>query len=362
MPGKKRCPHCRDVRLEVNHYQGEEVDLCHHCGGLWFEKSNLDALIAARCQHTEEADYKANLGSSLEPSHQNCPDCHQPLQIFHLLPDYHVDVEVCQRCDGAWVEKGTASKVVKSAAIKHALNNMNQGTSWKTWIFQMLLQMPVEYNVKARSTPWVTIALMVVNTLIFLAYGLDIHATNWVIEHFALAPADIQAGERWWTFVTATFLHGSFLHLIGNMYFLWVTGDNLECALGRWRFMGVYLVCGILAGAVSVLANLGSSIPSVGASGAIAGLFGMYLLWFPNASLTFMFFVWQKKLAVAWYFGIWLALNLLGMVLDGQGVDYWAHIGGFVVGRAIGGALRQTIWRRNPLLAHLAGPEVKVRR
>ena len=88
----------------------------------------------------------------------------------------------------------------------------------------------------------------------------------------------------------------------------------------------------------------------------------MYLLWFPNASLTFMFFVWQKKLAVVWYFGIWLALNLLGMVLDGQGVDYWAHIGGFVVGLAIGAGLRQKVWGWNPLLAHLAGPEVQVRR
>lgn len=362
MPGKKSCPHCRTQRLDVHHYQGEEVDSCHQCGGLWFEKGNLDRLIAERCVHTETADYVANLGAPLEPSRRQCPDCRQALQTFHLLPDFHLDIDVCRQCDGAWVEQEAVSKVVKSAAIRQALDEINGKTSWKTWVFQMLTRMPVEYNMQPRRTPWVTWALIVVNTLIFLSYGLDYQATGWVIEHFAIAPAEIQAGERWWTFVTATFLHGGFLHLIGNMYFLWLTGDNLEDALGHWKFLGLYLICGILAGAVSVLANLGSPIPSVGASGAIAGLFGMYLVWFPKASLTFMIVVWQVKLAVAWYFAIWLALNFFGMLIGEQGVDYWAHIGGFIVGLGLGYGMREKVWQWNPLLAYLAGPEVQVRR
>jgi len=362
MPAKKYCPHCVDSRLTVNHYQGEEVDLCRQCGGLWFEKGNLNALIAARCHQVDEADYVDNLGPALEPSQRQCPDCHDPLQVFHLLENLEVDIEVCQRCDGAWVEQEMACKVANSSAIRHALEDMNRTVSWKTWIFQALLRMPVEYNVKPRQTPWVTMALIAINTLIFLSYAFDPAFAHQVIDQFAIAPATIASGQGWWTFVTATFLHGSFLHLAGNMYFLWVTGANLEDALGRWRFIGLYLVCGILAGAVSVAANLGSTIPSVGASGAIAGLFGMYLLWFPNASLTFMFVVWQKKLAVAWYFAIWLGLNFFGMAVGGQGIDYWAHIGGFLVGLAIGAGLRQRVWSANPLLAHLAGPEVRVQR
>lgn len=361
MPGKKSCPHCRTHRLDVHDFQGEEVDSCARCGGLWFEKGDLDRLIAERCERTDSADYVANLGAPLKPSKRRCPDCRKFLQKFHLLPDYHLDIEVCRSCDGAWVEQATVSRVVKSAAIKTALNDINGKTSWKTWVFQMLTRVPVEYNVKPRRTPWVTWGLILVNTLIFLSYGLDYQTTNWVIRHFAIAPADIQAGEQWWTFITATFLHGGFLHLLGNMYFLWLTGDNLEDALGHWRFLGLYIVCGILAGAVSVLANLGSGIPSVGASGAIAGLFGMYLFWFPRARLTFMVAVWQVKMAVAWYFAIWLGLNFLGMLAGEQGVDYWAHIGGFVVGLGIGFVMRDRVWKANPLLAFLAGPEAQIR-
>lgn len=239
---------------------------------------------------------------------------------------------------------------------------MNKTVNWQTWIFQALSRMPVEFNVKPRIIPLATYALIALNTLIFLSYTFDLELTLKVFGSFAIAPANIQAGSHWWTFVTATFLHGSFMHLIGNMYFLWIIGDNLEDALGHWRFLGLYLLCGILAGTVSVLANMGSETPSVGASGAIAGLFGMYMLWFPNASMSFMFFVWQKKLAVMWYFAIWLALDVFGMVMGQQGIDHWAHIGGFIAGLAIGLALRQRVWAVNPLLAHLAGPEVRVRR
>ncbi|GAA3965087.1 rhomboid family intramembrane serine protease [Allohahella marinimesophila] len=362
MSGKKYCPQCRTAHLTIKDYDGEEVDICRQCGGVWFEKADLDALVAAKCQRTDYGDYVADLGPSLDYSNRECPDCSHGMQIYHLLNDYHVDIDVCRACDGAWVARDTVSKVVKSAAIKHAIQDMNQSTSWKTWVFEALLRMPVEYNVKPRITPWVTIALVIINSLIFISYGFDLHATNMIFENFALAPAVVQEGNGLWSFITATFLHGSMLHLAGNMYFLWLTGDNLEDALGHGRFLAIYLVCGILAGTISVLANLGSPIPSVGASGAIAGLFGMYLLWFPKASMTFMFVVWQKKLAVMWYFGIWLGLNFFGMSMGQGGVDYWAHIGGFAVGLTIGAALRKWVWTRNPLLAHLAGPEVQVKR
>ncbi|MCC5858840.1 MAG: rhomboid family intramembrane serine protease [Ectothiorhodospiraceae bacterium] len=362
MPEKKRCPECRRQSLRVHYFQGEEVDVCDRCSGMWFEHGNLNAVIAAKDDQSDTADYTASLGRHQGISPRRCPDCGDSLQTFHLLEDYHLDIDVCRRCDGAWVEKAAASRVAKSSLIRGALEDMNAGTSWKPWVFQFLLRMPVEYNVRPRRTPWVTMTLIALNSLIFLLYAFDTRMFGYVVEHFALSPAAVQSGERYWTFLTAMFLHGGFVHLLGNMYFLWLVGANLEDALGRFRFLALYLICGLAAGLISVLANLGSTIPSVGASGAIAGLFGMYALWFPNASLTFMFFVYQKKLAVYWYFGLWLGLNILGMAVGGQGVDYWAHIGGFVAGLALGIALRQRVWDANPLLAYLAGPEVRIRR
>ncbi len=134
-----------------------------------------------------------------------------------------------------------------------------------------------------------------------------------------------------------------------------------EDALGKAWFIGLYLFYGVTAGFVSVMIR-GSDIPSIGASGAIAGLFGMYALWFPKASLTFMFYIYQKKLAVYWYFGIWFVLNIVGMALGDGGIDYWAHLSGITLGLLIGAVLRQSVWEANPMLAYLAGPEAQVKR
>ena len=117
-----------------------------------------------------------------------------------------------------------------------------------------------------------------------------------------MTPSDISEGNKVWTLLTCMFLHGSIMHLLGNMYFLYVVGDNLEDVLGHKRFLIWYLVCGLIASLSSYLVSPTSAIPSVGASGAIAGLFGMYLMWFRHASLTFMIIIYQKKLSAAWFF------------------------------------------------------------
>lgn len=355
----KRCPDCRTAVLQPHDYAGKDLDVCHDCGGLWFEKSNLDEVIARHDPATDEADYTLNLGEQQGRTDMPCPDCGRHLQAFHLLDDYHLEVDVCRACQGAWVERHELDKVAHSAMIRQALGRLGGGISWKTWIFQFLSQLPVEYNIKPRRRPWVTWTLIALNTVIFLAYFLDPTITGQVFEHFAITSAEALSGREPWTFVTHQFLHGGVMHLVANMYFLWLVGDNLEDVLGHARYLGLYLLCGVGAAVVSVLADPGSTVPSVGASGAIAGLFGMYMLWFPRASLTFMFLVFQKKLRVHWYFGIWLALNFAGMAMGGQGVDYWAHLGGFAIGAGIGFALRRRVWSANPLVAHLAGPEVK---
>ena len=117
-----------------------------------------------------------------------------------------------------------------------------------------------------------------------------------------MTPADISEGNKAWTLLTCMFLHSSIMHLLDNMYFLYVVGDNLEDVLGHKRFLIWYLVCGLIASLSSYLVSPTSAIPSVGASGAIAGLFGMYLMWFRHASLTFMIIIYQKKLSAAWFF------------------------------------------------------------
>lgn len=359
----KSCPHCRYERLQVTHYHDEELDVCRQCAGAWFEHGELNSLISKIDNGEDDADYKRVLGEEGGPTQLDCPSCGIKLHRFKLLSGYDVEVDLCKRCDGVWVDHDELEKVEHSPRIRDALEHLNKKVSVKSWLFQMLLRFPVEYNLKPHKLPVVTWILVLLNCLIFAVYGVQPSLAAGIFENFASRPADLAQGQELWTLLTATFLHGDFMHLLGNMYFLFVIGDNLEDVLGRWRFLLLYLLSGVSASVISALMNWGSPIASVGASGAIAALFGMYIVWFRFASLTFMFVVFQKKLSAVWYFAIWLVLdNIFAMLMGGRGVDYWAHIGGFVVGLGIGIALKTFVYRHNPVVRFLAEESVRIER
>ena len=359
----KYCPHCENQLLATTHYHGEELDICRVCAGAWFEHGELNKVISSVDNGDDDASYENQLGERIGKTERQCPDCACHLQRFRLLKDYDVNVDLCLECDGAWVEYDQLGKVEQSPRIRSALDELNKKVSVKSWVFQALARFPVEYNLKPHRKPLVTWSLVALNCLIFLIYYTNPVMMESIFADFASRPADLAQGKEWWTLITATFLHGSVAHLLGNMYFLLVIGDNLEDVLGRWRYLGVYLVSGIGAGIISTLMNWNSPIMSVGASGAIAALFGMYLIWFRFASLTFMFVVYQKKLSPLWYFGIWLVLdNIIAMMMDSGGIDYWAHIGGFVVGLALGVALKKRVYRDNPVVQFLSEESVAIKR
>lgn len=353
------CPDCRNGLLTATHYEGEEIDVCRQCGGLWFANNELDAILSRVDNGDDNANFFKQLGKPLGLSARGCPQCGEKMQGYHLLEHFEMAIDMCHPCSSTWIDQDELEHVRQSPRLKAELGNINQSVNWKTWLFQFLSQMPVEYNLKARSRPWVTWALIILNCLIYFSYASDGYLTETVFEFFASRPSDVMHGVHWWTPLTATFLHGSLLHLVGNMYFLWVTGDNIEDAIGHWRYLALYLFCGVSASAFSILADTSSDIQSLGASGAIAGLFGLYMIWFPYARFSFMILVYQLKIPVLAYFGIWLLINFFGMVTGGGGVDYWAHIGGFIIGTAVAVLTRSYVHRQNPLLAMLSGPQAK---
>jgi membrane associated rhomboid family serine protease len=152
----------------------------------------------------------------------------------------------------------------------------------------------------------------------------------------------MSGGAAWHTVLTSMFLHGGWFHLIGNMWFLWVFGNNIEDAMGHGRFVGFYLVCGLLAAAAQVAVSPSSPVPMVGASGAISGVMGAYLVLYPRVrvhSLVFLGFFLTRVTLPAWVMLIfWAVLQLLGSVPAltgagaGGGVAFMAHLGGFVAG------------------------------
>ena len=148
-------------------------------------------------------------------------------------------------------------------------------------------------------------------------------------------------GARWGTVLTSMFMHGGWLHLIGNMWFLWVFGNNIEDSMGHLRFVVFYLLTGVLAGGAHIIVGPGSAIPTVGASGAISGVMGAYLLLYPRVRIiTFFFFVIFFRIIPipAWVMlGYWFLLQLFmgASAGTGGGIAFMAHVGGFVAGLAL---------------------------
>jgi membrane associated rhomboid family serine protease len=150
----------------------------------------------------------------------------------------------------------------------------------------------------------------------------------------------VSGTPHWSTFVTHMFMHGSWFHLIGNLWFLLVFGDNVEDVMGRFRFVIFYLLCGLAAAGTQMYSSPASAVPMVGASGAISGVMGAYAVLFPRAGvhvLIFLGFFIQRVIFPAWLMlGYWFLLQLIGtfptVAGSGGGVAFWAHIGGFAAG------------------------------
>src|SRR6185369_5326939 len=198
---------------------------------------------------------------------------------------------------------------------------------------------PLRDVIPSRTTPYVTISLVAINVLVFLyqfSLGPDV---NRFVLTFALIPAYFS----WVSVVTSMFLHGGFLHVAGNMLYLWIFGDNVEDRMGHGRFLAFYLLCGIAAALGQTLTVPHSQIPMVGASGAVAGVMGAYFVLYPHSRIVTLlpiFIFWQIiEVPAIFFLGVWFLMQFLSGVgsvtsaTAGQGgVAFWAHVAGFLAG------------------------------
>lgn len=218
--------------------------------------------------------------------------------------------------------------------------------------------------------PVVTVAIITLNTLAWILlqgwghesflirslchYGLMPGALMGEVASGTIVPLGPDAGcmvgeSSWYTLFTSMFMHGGWFHIIGNMWFLWVFGDNVEDVTGPFRFLLLYLVAGLAAAVAQIATNPGSVVPMVGASGAIGGVMGAYLWLYPRIhihTLIFLGFFITTIAVPAWaMLGYWFLLQLLGGLPalgdSGGGVAFWAHIGGFVAGLVLIGPLHK---------------------
>ncbi len=202
---------------------------------------------------------------------------------------------------------------------------------------------PLRDSTPSRSFPAITVTLIIINIIIFvMETAAGPQALNDLVYIFGLVPVSLKeqiSPLGFYPIVTSVFLHGSWMHVIGNMWILWLFGDNIEDYMGSSRFLIFYLLCGIAAGLTHYLINPGSDIPVVGASGAVAGVMGAYFLMFRHAKiLTYIPPIFLLNLPAWIYLGFWGLSQLYCGTADiisansCAQIAFWAHIGGFGAG------------------------------
>ena len=230
--------------------------------------------------------------------------------------------------------------------------------------------LPIRDDVPSRTFPVVTVILIVVNGIVFLlqiAQGRG--GLQQIAYHYGFVPGYLTAyasgegvpvGQVFLPLVSSMFLHGGWLHLIGNMWYLWIFGDNVEDRLGHVRFFIFYILCGLVGNLAHYVFNTGSMLPAIGASGAVSGVLGVYLISYPRARILVLlplFLFWQFiELPALVVLGFWFILQFLNGAAStlargtGGGVAWWAHIGGF-----LGGILIFRLFRPGPRVKYIRG-------
>jgi membrane associated rhomboid family serine protease len=210
---------------------------------------------------------------------------------------------------------------------------------------------PLRDTNRSRTIPFITILFIVLNGVVFLfelSLGRQLTKLFFI---FGVVPSHYFSSQYWertgllvglLPLLTSMFLHGGWLHFLGNMLYLWIFGDNVEDRLGHWRFIVFYLVCGLAAALLHIITNPSSKLPTVGASGAIAGVLGAYLVLYPGSRVLtlvpILFFFQLIELPALLFLGFWFVMQFFSGAMsltaggDVGGTAWWAHIGGFCAG------------------------------
>lgn len=358
------CPKCL-ADLRPVEYQGVTVDVCPGCRGVWLDPGEL-ALLRGADQDVPAASVLGRTGHP-ESSGYICPRCEGGFETFEFAPDTSLYVDRCKNCQGIWLDAGELTKVRavterrrflglevaensqeklrEFMKAQRAIHSAPPGASSAeatsggrsgagVYFFQLLTGMPVEVDARRSRFPAVTLALVLFNAGAFLVQLANGAGDATFYERYAFIPALLKHGEGVLGLFTGMFLHGGLWHLLGNMYFLWLFGDNVEDRLSRPLFLIFYLVCGLAASLLHGGLTEDAQMPTLGASGAISGVMGAYLVLYPKRRLYQVFWFIQFKVSVAFYLLFWLGLQLLFSTAGESGVAWYAHVGGFVVGAA----------------------------
>ncbi len=363
------CPNCQKPLHTLN-YHSIIIDLCPLCGGLWFDPKELPAYLETfRAIHefppltlTETIQKPQNI-YTLNEQRKKCPRCVLPMNKFNYAYNSNVFLDRCPACQGIWTDRNEIAKAVRFNQGNPLINKLAEAmvreqkdfqqqmdtlkylsslaSSAPLFFFLPKIILPLADDNPRTSVPWVTLSLIGLNLVIFTSQAVFLPLAEWPLlyERFGLVPARYIAGSRDISIITALFLHGGLFHLLGNMFFLWLFGDNVEERFGKIKFLLFYLSCGFLANWGHVYLNQTSTAPLIGASGAISGIMGAYLILFPKIKVKTLLFFKIIDIPAVVFFISWLGLQLfngwLANLTHHTSIAWWAHIGGFVFGGSL---------------------------
>lgn len=360
------CPNC-SKSLRTFNYHNIAIDLCPLCGGLWFDPKELPAYLETfRMIHEfpplsiTEATQKAQNIYTLAEQHKKCPRCLLPMNKFNYAYNSNVFLDRCPSCQGIWTDRNEIAKAVRFNQGNPMVNKLAEGMAKEqkdlrqqlntldnlsslaiSAPFFLLLPkiiLPLADDNPRSVVPWVTLSLISLNVALFMAQVFFIPLEKWpaLFQQFGLIPARFMAGEIGISIITALFLHGGLFHLLGNMFFLWLFGDNIEEEFGAIRFLLFYLACGLAASLGHIYFYQTSTTPLIGASGAISGIMGAYMVLFPKVKIKTLFFFKIIEIPAMAFFISWLGLQFfnswVSQLTHHASIAWWAHIGGFVFG------------------------------
>ncbi len=337
------CPRCRaELRTVVRDtpYDRIELDACPSCQGVWFDRDEL--AVALQLQNAGAFAPDSRLLEGEVPS-LPCPrnprvrmhERHIAIPIAPGLPALKLDQ--CAECGGVWLDGGelpTTLAAMRDKKIRPFLENPETAKmgSLGLWLFMFFTGLPIEqWNPRVRRPVVMPIIVFACMAVFVWQVSGGLESLQYSINTFGMVPARMFAGD-YWSLLTAIFLHGGVAHLLGNMYFLWVFGDNVEDRLGRVRFLALYLVAGLVSGLAHAVFEADTTLPVVGASGAISGVMAAYAVLFPRTRLISLIFFFRVRWRAWVYLFGWLGFQILGAMLHTRGIAWWAHIFGFLVG------------------------------
>jgi membrane associated rhomboid family serine protease len=322
---------------------GEEIEWCPHCKGVWFDQMELPEYLNGETRNDqEEGESYKPLRLERSPKLGFCPKCNH---IFtgKTIGTSGVRLSRCVNCRGLWVQDRQLRQLISwYRAATPAEQLLAEDFTRKDGRIiaegnfgYALLGLVADENPTVKS-PWATFTLVLTNVAVFGWFMLSPEG----MESYMMTPERLVNAplRAFYTLMTSMFLHANFSHILGNMYFLYVFGDNIEDRAGVTTYLVLYLTSGIVAGLLHALLTSHPEIPVLGASGAVSGVIGGYVVLFPKATIRSHKMIvgapFVLRLSARFYIGSWFIWQFVGVALSFPGVAWDAHISGFLFGAA----------------------------